>query len=283
MTEKSPEELYNERQARVLAAAKCQQPDRIPVFGPFQKYPYQFGGITFKQAMNDYPLARAACHKFLDYFQPDVDFGPIFAYPAKAMETIGFRPSSGRVTGWPTTYVPVHRQRVHDRDEYDEFVYDPSGFMFGKWAPRQFTRCCFAQLPVATFHVDGMDEHRGIAGPGAGDFQPADEVCRDRWWGHQVQYWGELKEKGYPLPSPPGTGRHSTSSATRCAAPATSWPTCDAAPANCTMRWKSRRRYSSSTSAAGAAVHLDLGPQVDPRVHVGRPVEEFTGPISARA
>lgn len=23
-------------------------------------------------------------------------------------------------------------------DEYDEFVYNPSGFMLGKWAPRQF-------------------------------------------------------------------------------------------------------------------------------------------------
>ena len=53
--------------------------------------------------MNDYALARAACHKFLDYFQPDIDFGPIFAYPAKAMEISAGRRSSGRATAWTTT------------------------------------------------------------------------------------------------------------------------------------------------------------------------------------
>ena len=59
MSEKSVEQLYKEREARVLAAARCEQPDRIPVFGPFQKYPYQFAGVTFKEAMNDYAVARA--------------------------------------------------------------------------------------------------------------------------------------------------------------------------------------------------------------------------------
>ena len=57
MSEKSVEELYKEREARVLAAARCEQPDQIPVFGPFQKYPYQFAGVTFKEAMNDYAVA----------------------------------------------------------------------------------------------------------------------------------------------------------------------------------------------------------------------------------
>ena len=115
MSEKSAEQLYEEREARVLAAAKCQPRRPIPVFGPYQKYPYHFAGVTFKEAMNDYAVARAACHKFLDYFQPDVDFGPIFAYPAKAMETLRLEglqvagPRAGR-----RRHVPVRRRRVHD-------------------------------------------------------------------------------------------------------------------------------------------------------------------------
>ena len=94
---------------------RCEQPDRIPVFGPFQKYPYQFAGVTFKEAMNDYAVARAACHKFLDYFQPDVDFGPIFAYPAKAMEIYGWKrlQVAGARPG-RRRHVPVRRRRVHD-------------------------------------------------------------------------------------------------------------------------------------------------------------------------
>lgn len=205
MTEKSPEELYNERQARVLAAARCQQPDRIPVFGPFQKYPYQFGGITFKQAMNDYALARAACHKFLDYFQPDVDFGPIFAYPAKAMETIGWKafkwPGHGLADDVMYQYIDGEYMTA---DEYDEFVYDPSGFMFGKWAPRQFTALQgFAQLPPwRRFMWTGWMNIGAIAGPEMQEtFSQLTKFAGEinEWWGHQVQYWGDMKEKGYPL------------------------------------------------------------------------------------
>lgn len=205
MTEKSPEELYNERQARVLATVRCEQPDRIPVFGPFQKYPYQFGGITFRQAMNDYALARAACHKFLDYFQPDVDFGPIFAYPAQAMETIGWKafkwPGHGLTDDVMYQYVDGEYMTA---DEYDEFVYDPSGFMFGKWAPRQFTALeGFAQLPPwRRFMWTGWMNIGAIAGPEMQEgFRLLTKFAGEinAWWGHQAQYWGELKEKGYPL------------------------------------------------------------------------------------
>ena len=82
MSEKSPAELYAERVKRVLDVAALRVPDRVPVFGPYQLYPYTFAGVSFKDAMNDYGLAREACHKFQDYFQPDLDFGPILAYPA---------------------------------------------------------------------------------------------------------------------------------------------------------------------------------------------------------
>ena len=54
------EQLYAERLARVKAAAACQPVDQVPVFGPFQKYPYQFAGVKFVDAMNDYALAREA-------------------------------------------------------------------------------------------------------------------------------------------------------------------------------------------------------------------------------
>ena len=59
MSEKSCEQLYKEREARVLAAAACKPVDQVPVFGPFQKYPYQFAGVSFKDAMNDYVVSAA--------------------------------------------------------------------------------------------------------------------------------------------------------------------------------------------------------------------------------
>jgi hypothetical protein len=206
MSEKSVEQLYKEREARVLAAARCEQPDRIPVFGPFQKYPYQFAGVTFKEAMNDYAAARAACHKFLDYFQPDVDFGPIFAYPAKAME----------IYGWNAFKWPGHGLGDDDMyqykdgeymtaEEYDEFIYDPSGFMMNKWAPRQFSSMAgFAQtIPWRRFMWSGwMNLNFFWSTP---EFQEtlrtitagAEEA--GKWWDSQFKYWGEAKDKGFPM------------------------------------------------------------------------------------
>jgi hypothetical protein len=205
MTEKSPQELYNERLARVKAAAACQQPDQIPVFGPFQKYPYQFGGITFKQAMNDYPAARAACHKFLDYFQPDVDFGPIFAYPARAMESIGWKafkwPGHGLDDDAMYQYVDGEYMTA---EEYDEFIFDPSDFMLRKWAPRQFTSMQgFAQLPPwRRFMWTGWMNIGAFASPEMQEtFRALPKFSADinEWWGHQAEYWGEIGAKGYPL------------------------------------------------------------------------------------
>ena len=205
MPDKSPQELYAERMQRVKDVVALKVPDRIPVFGPFQKYPLTFGGITVKQAMNDYAAARAACHKFVDYFQPDLDFGPIFAYPAKAMETLGWNAFKwpGQGLGDDTMYQYVEGEYM-SADEYDEFIYDPSDFMMRKWAPRQFKALAgFSQIVpwrrlmwagwmnFGFFASPEMKESLRLAEKASGEV--------NEWWGSQAQYWGELQAKGYPL------------------------------------------------------------------------------------
>jgi hypothetical protein len=205
MTEKSPQELYDERLKRALDAASLKVPDRVPVFGPYQKYPYSFAGLTFKQALNDYGLARQACHKFLDYFQPDLDFGPIFAYPAKAMDLLGWKAFK-----WPGHGLDddVMYQYVEDEymtaEEYDEFIFDPSDFMQRKWAPRQFSSMeGFSQIvPWRRFMWSGWMNLGFWSSP---EFQESlkritagvEEL--NKWWGSQAEYWSELSDKGYPL------------------------------------------------------------------------------------
>ena len=205
MSDKSPEVLYNERLQRIKDAAAGKVPDRVPVFGPFQKYPYTFGGLSFKQAMNDYPAARAACHKFLDYFQPDADFGPIFAYPAPAMEALGWNAFKwpGHGLGDDTMYQYIEGEYLK-ADEYDEFIYDPSDFMLRKWAPRQFKALQgFSQfVPWRRFMWSGWMNFGFFASPEMRETLnlaiKAGELMNE-WWGSQAQYWGELQAKGYPL------------------------------------------------------------------------------------
>jgi hypothetical protein len=205
MAEKSPEKLYEERQKRVLDAAAMRVPDRVPVFGPYQKYPYNFGGITLKQAMNDYDAARAACHKFVDYFQPDVDFGPILAYPARAMETLGYKAFKWPGHGLPDDTIYQYMDAEFMKaEEYDDFINDPSDFLMRTWAPRQFSALegFTKMVPWRRFMWSGWMNF--------GFFDTAEmrktlELSikageeMNRWWGSQVQYWGEIKAKGFPL------------------------------------------------------------------------------------
>ena len=205
MSDKSPQELYDARLRRVLDAATLKVPDRVPVFGPYQKYPYAFAGVSLREAMNDYALAREACGKFVDYFQPDLDFGPIFAYPAKAMDILGWKAFK-----WPGHGLgdDVMYQYVEDEymtaEEYDEFIFDPSDFMLRKWAPRQFRSMAgFTQfVPWRRFMWSGWMSLGFWASP---EFQETLRTVTEgveelnRWWGSQAQYWTEVNAKGYPL------------------------------------------------------------------------------------
>lgn len=203
--EKSPEQLYQERIQRVLDAVQLKTPDQVPVFGPYQLFPYTFGGVTLKEAMYDYAAARRACHAFLDEYQPDLDFGPILAYPAEPMETLGVK-----FLKWPGNGLDDHviYQYVEGEymtaDEYDEFLYDPSDFMLRKWVPRNFTGFeAFANFPVMRRMMwSGWMGLGAFASPEMQEsFRIAVEAGHqiNEWWGSIFQYIGEIKEKGFPL------------------------------------------------------------------------------------
>jgi hypothetical protein len=205
MAQKTPQELYDERIKRVKDVVALNVPDRVPVFGPYQKYPYAYAGLPFKTAMNDYARSSAACHKFLDYFQPDLDFGPVFAYPAPAMETLGWKAFKwpGHGVGDNVMYQYVDGEYMK-AEEYDEFIYDPSDFMLTKWAPRQFTALeGFSKfVPWRRFMWSGWMNFGFFADPAMRKSLElaikAGEQMND-WWGAQAKYWDEIKAKGYPL------------------------------------------------------------------------------------
>jgi hypothetical protein len=109
------------------------------VFEPYQKYPYTLAGANLNEVMSDYAPARQLAHKFADYLPPDLDFGPVCAYPAEAM-----RLSDWKAYRWPghglddDTIFQFFKDECMTAKEHDEFIYDPSDFMMRKWATRQF-------------------------------------------------------------------------------------------------------------------------------------------------
>ncbi|MCS7261001.1 MAG: hypothetical protein NZ765_09495 [Anaerolineae bacterium] len=204
--EKSPEELYQERVKRILDACTGKVPDRVPIMGPYELFVYNYAGVTIKEAMNDYALARRACHKFLDDFQPDADFGPVLAYPAQPMEFLGvkwFR-WAGHGLGDNIMYQFVEGEYMK-AEEYDEFIYDPSHFMATKWLPRSFQ----ALEGFAGFPPMRLMMWFGWTGLLTAFAQP--EVQRalqnaikagkllSKWFASLGRYTQEIKKKGFPL------------------------------------------------------------------------------------
>lgn len=204
--EKSPEELYQERVKRVLDACTGKVPDRVPIMGPYELFVYNYAGVTIKEAMNDYALARRACHKFLDDFQPDADFGPVLAYPAPPMEFLGVKwfKWAGHGLGDNIMYQFMEGEYMK-ADEYDEFIYDPSHFMATKWLPRSFKALeGFAGFPpmrlMMWFGWTGL--LTAFANPEVQQaLQNAIEAGKQlsEWFASLGQYTQEIKQKGFPL------------------------------------------------------------------------------------
>jgi hypothetical protein len=205
MTEQNPVELYESRVRRVLDAAALRVPDRVPVFGPYQKYPYTFAGLDMRTAMNDYAAARAACHAFQDHFAPDLDFGPILAYPAPVMDTLGYRafkwPGHGLPDDAMYQYVEAEYMKA---EEYDDFISDPSDFMLRVWAPRQFAGLegFDAVAPWRRFMWSGWMGLGSFASPGMRatmrTLLRAGEQLEE-WWNSIAQYGAETEAKGNPI------------------------------------------------------------------------------------
>ncbi|MCO6451852.1 MAG: hypothetical protein J5I90_13795 [Caldilineales bacterium] len=203
--DKSPEQLYNERIQRVLDVVALRTPDQVPVFGPYQLFPFNYGGVTLGEAMNDYAAARRACHKFLDDFQPDLDFGPVLAYPAKPMAMMGMNYMKWPGNGLDDNVMYQFSEAEYmSADEYPEFIKDPSDFMMTKWMPRAFSAFTgFAKIPTMRRMM-----WSGWFGMGAFSDPELVESLRlaaesgakvNEWWGSIFQYIGEIKEKGFPI------------------------------------------------------------------------------------
>jgi len=198
-------ELYRRRVQRVLDAVALKLPDRVPIFGPYQAFPYFWAGVSIKDAMNDFALARRVCHRFADEFQPDLDFGPILMYPAKAMDMLGLRwfRWAGHGLGENVMYQFIEGEYMKG-DEYDEFLFDPSHFMATKWLPRSF-----ASLEgLAGFPAMRSMMWFGWTGLLAGLADPAvQQALRNaaeagaelgRWFESVALYASEIKAKGMP-------------------------------------------------------------------------------------
>jgi uroporphyrinogen-III decarboxylase len=202
---------YVLRWKRILDCVALKQPDRMPVALHATFWLAKYGGISCRELMYDCrktaELAIAACEEF----QPEICFPSTMLAVGRQLEATGFQQ-----VNWPGHGVPDNRPYQYlDREymkaeEYDEFLFDPTGFYLNTYLPRVAT--VFQGLtPLATLTGSFFFE---IAFAGGIFQQPAVRQAIEQLTkaGEEtVQYMQEwmafaqgLAGRGLPMSSGPG-------------------------------------------------------------------------------
>jgi Uroporphyrinogen decarboxylase (URO-D) len=139
MTE-SANALYEERTQRI-ARAVALEPSERPPFLPFmQFFPKRYLGATHEQMMYDYELLAKAHHTAILDLQPDAYNHP---FPITALGSL-MDILAPVIFQWPGGALAADRpyQYVEGEymtaDEYDDFIFDPTDFMWRIFLPRAY-------------------------------------------------------------------------------------------------------------------------------------------------
>ena len=147
---KTPEELYREREKRVLDAIALKKPDRVPVMAIFSFFPAKYSGVTVREIMYDPEKLWKAYWRTMIEFEPDMDQNPFaLRYLGPLLETLDFRQLKwpGHGISGNFTYQFVEGEYMM-ADEYEEFLFDPTDFMIRKYWPRVFGNLgAFQKIP----------------------------------------------------------------------------------------------------------------------------------------
>jgi len=134
---KTTEQLFQERNKRILDATLLKIPDRVPVDISFGYFPAKYCGITAEAAYYDYDKWLAATKKTILDFEPDGVFYIQGFSPGKVMEYL-----EPRAQKWPGHGVPSDHghQAIEGEwmkaDEWDAFFKDEADYLLRVYLPR---------------------------------------------------------------------------------------------------------------------------------------------------
>jgi hypothetical protein len=203
---KTTEELYKEREQRVNDAIQLKVPDRVPFLPVFSFFPAAYSGMTCQEAMYDYDKLATMTKKVIIDFEPDMYMNP-FALMAVGplMEALDFKQLQ-----WPGHGVAVNHtyQFVENEymkaDEYDDFLYDPTGYILRTHLPRvcgalkpleslpSLIGLCYIRLLTGTA-VLGQEE---VAGAVQALLETGAEASKMR--SRSISFNKEMAALGYP-------------------------------------------------------------------------------------
>lgn len=138
---------YAERERRLADAVALKIPDRVPISYSSQFWHARYAGISNRTAMYDYEALAAATRRTVLDLQPDSVNSPYAATAlGPTLEILDYRsmqwPGHGLPDNRPYQYIDGEHMSP---EEYDDFIGDPSWFLFTRYLPR----VCGAYAPLA--------------------------------------------------------------------------------------------------------------------------------------
>ncbi len=198
---------YDARWQRIMDCVSLKQPDRMPValFGLF--WPATYGDITIKEFMYDYEKNKKICEDAVLEFEPDA-VAPMVMGSAMGpcLEKLEFKqlqwPGHGVGENRPFQYLD---REYMTPDEYDDFLFDPTGFYLQKYLPRVAGAFSgFDQLPTfpGIYYLRMIPGIRPFANPEVREsfdkiVSAAEEA--DIFFGHHVDWSQKVNAHGFPL------------------------------------------------------------------------------------
>lgn len=129
-------ENYNQRLQRIEDAVALRETDRAPFVYSSIFWSARYAGITFRDAMYDIDKYADATRQAVELLQPDAF--SVLSFPlGVAVEGVDFIPMR-----WPGHGADVNStfqyidQEFMTADEYDDYIFDPTGFYLQKYLPR---------------------------------------------------------------------------------------------------------------------------------------------------
>lgn len=212
MSEKKPRQLFKERYNRVMEAIALKEPDRVPLTPGVSFYPTEVKGISKKEAMYDLEKSARAFVEVLVPLNWDLIPPLLGIYPGELFDIFGVKffkwpgaldESNKLNENLPFQYVEREYMKA---EEYDEFFYDPTGFMINKILPRLFTNLeGFSQHPVFPSFSSGMGSIFSLSAfygmPHGKKIRDTLEQAGQEFFKYANvgnQYENEVKKLGYP-------------------------------------------------------------------------------------
>jgi hypothetical protein len=136
MTEIPNQRLYQERLRRIEDAVALRESDRVPFVYSTIFWSAAHAGITFAEAMYDLDKYLAAHRRVIEWLQPDAYSAVLFPFGA-AVEGVDYKPLRWPGHGAdPNATFQYLDQEFMTAAEYDDYLFDPTGYYLRKYLPR---------------------------------------------------------------------------------------------------------------------------------------------------